>query len=128
MYEELVRDLREQAEHYCKHCSEKSGEHLCGYKGDQYCGPKACLDAADAIEDLENKLNLWRQDKISRWIPVTERLPEVYETVLTYGKHGVLVDYYSGVKSELGNPLFMIMGAKVTHWMPLPEPPKEGEG
>ena len=51
-YDDLIKELREQAEHYCKHCSEKVGEYLCGYKGDQYCGPKALLDAADAIEKL----------------------------------------------------------------------------
>jgi hypothetical protein len=37
-----------------------------------------------------------------------------------------MVDYYSGDKSELYNtPLFMICEGKVTHWIPLPEPPKE---
>ena len=88
-YDELIRDLREQAEHYCKHCSEKSGEHMCGYKGDQYCGPRALLDAADAIEQLEKKVTEWQEealkwnneyfalrDSMPRWISVNERLPE----------------------------------------------------
>ena len=51
-YDKLVKDLRENAERYCRHCAEKSGEHLCGYKGDQYCFSKTLLDAADVIEEL----------------------------------------------------------------------------
>lgn len=38
----------------------------------------------------------------SGWISVKDRLPETRDNVLTYTKHD-----------------------KVTHWMPLPEPPKE---
>ena len=65
-------------------------------------------EAADAMEELSKP----------RWIPVTERLPEEYEEVLIYGKHGVMVDNY------VGNGEFArINGA--THWMPLLKPPKE---
>ena len=108
-YDELLEALR---------CTEngKDCDSGCPYHNKYTCDPERLMkDAANAIEELQKP----------RWISVKERLPEVYKTVLTYGKHGVLVDYYSGEKSELGNPLFMIMGAKVTHWMPLPEPPKE---
>ena len=60
------------------------------------------------------------------WIPVTERLPEPYKPVLCYGCGGTMVDYYSGENTELYNtPLFMICEGKATHWLPLPEPPKE---
>lgn len=52
------------------------------------------------------------------WIPVTERLPEVGMVVLVYSEDdGVSVDYHGG--DSFGYAL-------VTHWMPLPEPPKEG--
>ena len=72
------------------------------------------------------------------WIPVTERLPErpeydwVLIQVLILGR-----DPYYGVPhiAELRNgvwhadcydgPLEKTAGVKVTHWMPLPEPPKE---
>lgn len=64
-----------------------------------------------------------------QWIPVTERLPEegdrclcnvksfafpgsFYRTILRYSKVG----FHDGCVYEEG----------VTHWMPLPEPPKEG--
>ena len=55
---------------------------------------------------------------MAEWIPVTERLPEKNTWVLAYCKYnGHVVDYLdiNGLWSY-GN---------VTHWMPLPEPPKE---
>lgn len=66
-----------------------------------------------------------------QWIPVTERLPEEGEFVLVYGdlypnKHdgGVIAvskrmdwNYWQGFGRE----------RNITHWMPLPEPPKEAE-
>ena len=58
-----------------------------------------------------------------KWIPVTERLPEMYKNVLvirTDGKIrfdaiGSLGVWYEEIW-HTGNP--------VTHWMPLPEPPR----
>lgn len=58
------------------------------------------------------------------WISVKERLPERYERILTYDK-------YSGVKENWLLRSFhgvsWSYGFHVTHWMPLPEPPKDGE-
>lgn len=52
-----------------------------------------------------------------RWIPVAERLPDIGIEVLVYSEDdGICVDYYDGAS-------FGYYG--VTHWMPLPEPPKE---
>ena len=101
MYDELVKRLR----------------NLSG------TGNIAELDeAADAIEELSKP----------RWIPVTERLPEEWKSVLTYQpyvgdeeKPLIRVSWYIGVGSwrecERANKLEL----PVTHWMPLPEPPKE---
>lgn len=67
----------------------------------------------------------------TRWIPVTERLPE--DPVKKYivfvpHPHGNIVD----VGRYLGADGWVLEGwyltqSSVTHWMPLPEPPKEAE-
>ena len=56
-----------------------------------------------------------------RWIPVAERLPEEYSNVLIRslsGWIGTAMYTANGVFEEAGLRVF------VTHWMPLPEPPK----
>lgn len=87
---------------------------------------------------------------VQRWIPVTERLPEDDKEVRFYNDgHLTMVtvlvyDEYSGIKTAnrlnvppCGNP-YLDQNATngwewsnncklVTHWMPLPEPPKEEE-
>ena len=65
----------------------------------------------------------------SRWIPVTERLPEEGESVLVFGywheKFQPLMCYLSPHRK--GEWFTTVAGQQVytvTHWMPLPEPPK----
>ena len=61
-----------------------------------------------------------------KWIPVSERLPEKFHNVLAACKCG---DWYSIELDCIDNSggwngdLFRMND--VTHWMPLPEPPKE---
>ncbi|MBQ5339550.1 MAG: DUF551 domain-containing protein [Oscillospiraceae bacterium] len=60
-----------------------------------------------------------------RWIPCSERLPETDTTVICYMRSGQILvmelsdddGWYCGITRY--NP------RAVTHWMPLPEPPKE---
>jgi hypothetical protein len=58
-----------------------------------------------------------------KWIPVSERLPERGQEVICYDggvlKPKVYADYYWNKAYDSWQ--------RVTHWMPLPEPPKEGE-
>jgi hypothetical protein len=58
----------------------------------------------------------------SKWIPVTERLPELLETVLVWsssdGLHLASLDSRRQWMDADENP-----GKKITHWMPLPHPP-----
>ena len=68
----------------------------------------------------------------SKWIPVTERLPEDDEVVLIMCKIGkMFVGYHKHLYP--GYEFWQILTARdstkkitytVTHWMPLPEPPK----
>lgn len=65
-----------------------------------------------------------------KWIPVTERLPEEKDRYLTvsiepwFGTTVVDTMRWSGVWMYDGRQT----EATVTHWMPLPEPPKAEEG
>ena len=87
-------------------------------------GPNSKMinDALDfaiaALRDQENR----------RWIPVAERLPKDDSDVLAYlriGEEGRIypANYAKGVWWDC---IFNTPATKTTtHWMPLPEPPKE---
>lgn len=59
-----------------------------------------------------------------RWIPVEERLPKPQENpVIACDYTGVCLAWYSptmGWQYRTG-----LSGVDITHWMPLPQPPKE---
>ena len=65
---------------------------------------------------------------IQRWIPVTERLPEEMDWVLCACKDGeVRILAYDFIMDDWdihGRPNSCYGKAFVTHWMPLPTPPK----
>lgn len=65
-----------------------------------------------------------KQDAM-KWIPVTERLPDGYEGVLVYGQ---MQDHYRACYYDPYCREFFTMDdrlvGRVTHWMPLPTPPK----
>lgn len=59
---------------------------------------------------------------VGEWISIDERLPDNGETVLTVDNEGYMIvaSWY-----ELGGWFLPVCRANpVTHWMPLPEPPK----
>lgn len=61
----------------------------------------------------------------NKWILVTDRLPKKNTLVLVYHSFGIGIFRYDGN----GRFCELIFGAwyqnyTVTHWMPLPEPPK----
>lgn len=63
-----------------------------------------------------------------KWIPVTERLPELHGdfiTAIAFEDGDILID----ISVWYGKCWETLSGEKcnVTHWMPLPEPPKEVE-
>ena len=71
---------------------------------------------------------------IREWIPVTERLPDMQDEVLTYSEcNGVRAG--SVIVEGEGNEetiWYLCRTGKisidVTHWMPLPEPPESEKG
>ena len=64
---------------------------------------------------------------VQEWIPVTERLPEEWTDVLVFSRFGFIeTAVYTGAhgKWRIGWNGDMIEADSITHWMPLPEPPK----
>ena len=57
------------------------------------------------------------------WISVKDRLPELFEDVLTYDDVGICINWLEELVDEVA--YFAYGGKYVTHWMPLPESPKE---
>ena len=57
-----------------------------------------------------------------KWIPVTERLPKDDRQVLACTKKGKAFSAHYDHKWKSWSVSHTV---KITHWMPLPEPPKE---
>jgi hypothetical protein len=98
------------------------------------------LDAAkERINELENEvsalseaLDFERGYSKQGWISVEERLPELWQDVLVYPIKLHLGDepVYTSHLCGNGDWTYVWAGAsykmaKVTRWMPLPDPPKE---
>ena len=62
---------------------------------------------------------------MTEWISVEDRLPVDTETVLITHRGGVSFGWFNGVYWERGAATKHKPIKTVTHWMPLPEPPKE---
>ena len=88
---------------------------------------------AQSLRDILNEVaEEMDRPKAPRWIPVTERLPEVGKKVLVHTNGGkVLISSLRKCflkDDDLGFVTWSAYTKPVTHWMPLPEPPeKEGE-
>lgn len=144
--EEIVRALRcistAGGENACEHCpywkeEEVPEEERPIYGADTWhsCDvDRVGLDGADLIERLTARCARYAEEiavaqERTRWIPVTERLPEdPVQKVLIFvpHPHGNIVD----VGRYLGADGWVLEGwyltqSSVTHWMPLPEGPEE---
>ena len=143
--EELIKELREPCPH--ENCV-------------------ICQKAADAIEKFQGTLFLMKKtaefvaEKVPKWIPATERLPETGVHVLLAckcGRGSYVCDGFHTEKYSMPTQFYEDIDAdynedadeyyfpegwweviknwddyscvaiedNITHWMPLPEPPKE---
>ena len=134
MHDELLKALREAHEHAME-WNRNPFRYVALYK-----------NAADAIEELSKReadmthnmatlsLKVLRlEEKLPRWIPVTERLPEEDTDVLCWYEYyhwsaeKVLPEYGIGHcwNGRWGGEVSTGRECKVLAWMPLPQPPKE---
>ena len=131
MYEKLVESLR--------NCV--ADDNGCCFRCPEDCnGPcqeNLMKQAADAIEELQAQL-MYSNDaakkiaeKVPKWIPVTERLPDLYEDVQILFPNNQAAGFYDGCGwcTYTGDTWYSMVGeeeVKPTHWAKkLPEPPKE---
>lgn len=109
------------------------GHHTdCPYEDDLLCTMHICGDARAYIHQLENHIGELTE-KVAlleaaqpKWISVEERLPDEPGEVLAcvYGR--ICIAWYSNRCFETPSGMvFYACENAVTHWMPLPEPPKE---
>ena len=83
---------------------------------------EAMREAADAIREL--------QENLPKWIPAAEQIPKPYERVIVAREFepGKPLKVEQGMLTEGG--WWKVYGTnvkRISYWMPLPEPPKEGE-
>lgn len=72
-----------------------------------------------SVEDFENAVDELRK---RQWVSVKDRLPEREDDYLVYFDDGfIAITFYKKNGWELWAD-----GDEPTHWMKLPEPPKEG--
>ena len=107
---------------------------------DDLISRKAVIDALDTIEsevaDGEGfRYAKWREyfenlpsaQSEQQWIPCGERLPREYTRVIGYmaWKAMTAIEYQHGRWYSIDH-LEPLPDEAVSHWMPLPKPPKEG--
>lgn len=86
----------------------ETNEQQCAVVSDDIYQQIANLPTADVVE--------------VKWTNVDDRLPEKADWYLVYAENQrPFVAYFKGKTFPLNNHYH-----KITHWMPLPEPPKEG--
>ena len=103
---------------------------------------KDLLAAADRLENQNAHIAALQQEieklrgQVSRWIPVTERLPELQSWGASIVVLGLIKSKNAPSLNKLhdltlcvycDNGIWSMPGryVAITHWMPLPEPPKE---
>lgn len=122
---EIAQALRQCAKRDCLSCE------MCPIFPDRECVEHLAAAAASLIERLTAE-NAALREKVPQWISVEDRLPEAWKD-----EDGVLVNYMIYTPefgADIGNYhamakrwLCMAIPCTVTHWMPLPGAPEEGE-
>lgn len=120
---EIIQALRQCAKSDCSSCG------MCPIFPDRECVEHLATAAADLIERLTAE-NAALREKVPQWISVEERRPEPGKRVLA--TDGVFVGEAYRTSADTyrrydGIAMRDCLGSVVTHWMPLPEAPAEGD-
>ena len=80
--------------------------------------PHELVDPTEAVADylLDSGVT------VQEWIPVNDRLPEPFVSVLVFRNGKISIDYHE----ENGWFAYDLNGKRATHWMQIPHPPKGG--
>lgn len=82
------------------------------------------MEALDA-ENKQLRAEVERLREARRWIPVLDRVPELGVDVLVLQRNGQCEVAWRHIVD--GEWMSESVFCEITHWMPLPEPPKEVE-
>ena len=132
-------DVREKLVEICFH-------EFCMVAGDSPCGCDGCPYGKygsddgecyveykkDKIEKLENDMDKYQKEDngvtVQEWISVKDRLPDAGGYVVCIAKRNPFSRFMPMVarieKNGWVNPMTEQYISEVTHWMPLPNPPK----
>ena len=88
---------------------------------------RECYDGMDEVNEA-CRMGMEALER-TRWIPCSERLPEIGTTVLTLDKRHNIRS--RTIRAYMDGELYftpdgLAPGRHITHWQPLPEPPEEG--
>lgn len=97
----------------CTGCTYREHNNVCMYA--------LMEDALAVIKCLEEKQATSNE---SKWIPVTERLPRNNTYILVSTDCVVIPAYWHNDRFYSFTAIGIATVGGVTHWMPLPEPPK----
>ena len=129
MYEELVDRLRNLSHFEIKNA--ESVIHVSAASVTEL--REIAKEAADAIEELQRQIDAWVETErkaliksLPKWISVAERLPDEDDLYLVCGVWGSGKQVVDTCEYKVHDGYFSAAwNFDVTHWMPLPQPPKE---
>ena len=91
-----------------------------------YVHAEESIDADDVISDIKG-MKAADVESVQEWVSVTERLPEESGMYIVTANDGH-AQRVSFVQWQKKNRMWNLTGARsywrVTHWMPMPQPPK----